>query len=136
MNKIYNSDELALYYKNNRHNFDEFYESEKIMSQIMDVRADPFIVLDVGCGCGGLGDALSKKYNLSEYRGIDISRKNIQCAIENVRLNTRFSFECMDIAEDNEQKKFDVVAVLGVLDCNKNRNRIVQSCWTKVCGGI
>ena len=37
-------------------------------------------VLDIGCGCGGLGLALKERFELTGYTGVEISRKAAKMA--------------------------------------------------------
>ena len=64
-NIVYKSEETRDYYNSHRFKWDEFYESEKyIMHESFKMCNKPFTVLDVGCGCGGLGASLENRYLL------------------------------------------------------------------------
>ncbi len=78
----YSSEEAALYFANNRTHFDDFYNTEKTVLEFLVNfilnHVKPFQLLDLGCGAGGLGNALYERTgaNLS-YTGIDINTQTI-----------------------------------------------------------
>lgn len=136
MNIAYNSDGFSKFYSLNRHHWDEFYKSERyIMKRYMDVMSKPFSILDVGCGCGGLGEALSEKYHLSMYHGIDINLPNIETARNTLSLDCPFELTHGDIAEMNEVEKYDFVISFSCIDFNIEVEKMLLSCWTKVREG-
>ena len=75
-NITYKTNKLAKFFSNNRVTFDDFYTSEKVMIETTDW-FENISVLDVGCGCGGLGKALNEKFNVLSYTGIDINEQSI-----------------------------------------------------------
>lgn len=136
MNIVYQSDGFSKYYNTNRHHWNEFYKSERyIMKRCMDAISGPFSVLDVGCGCGGLGEALSERYMLSMYHGIDINLPNIEVAKKNLKLHCPFELTHGDIAEVNWDRTYNFVISFSCIDFNIEVEKMLLSCWTKVREG-
>ena len=50
----YQTDQIAHYFKENRVTWDQFYESERVIISQLELTKNSKI-LDIGCGCGGLG---------------------------------------------------------------------------------
>ena len=132
----YKSDGFAKYYSVNRHHWDEFYESERyIMSRFMDSKDGPFSVLDVGCGCGGLGEALSEKYQLSMYKGVDINLPNVKIAQSSLKLNCPFEIVCEDVTELTPSDGYDFVISFSCIDFNIEVEKMIASCWKQTKKG-
>lgn len=134
-NIVYKSNGFSEYYSVNRHVWNEFYDSERtIMERVMDAYLEPFSVLDVGCGCGGLGEALDDRYTLSFYKGIDINKPNIECAKMKTssRILCTHEFECVDIAQAKEKRKYDVVISFSCVDFNADVDGMIAQCWKMV----
>lgn len=136
MNITYESDWLAKYYSMNRRHWDEFYESEKIiLSRFMDETSAPFSVLDVGCGCGGLGQALSEKYKMSMYCGVDINRHNIETAKASLNLDCPVELVCKDVAKMENHGGYDFVISFSCIDYNIDVEETLSVCWMQVKPG-
>ncbi len=58
-NIAYQTDEIARYFTQNRVSWAQFYESERVVIDRLGIKATDAI-LDIGCGCGGLGLALKE----------------------------------------------------------------------------
>ena len=76
-------------------------------------------VLDVGCGCGGLGLILLKEYGISDYTGIEINPDAANAAIE---MNSRariFNADFLTFASpDVREESYDLVVSLSCIDWN------------------
>ena len=57
----YKTDEIERFFSKNRIAWDQFYESEKVIISALKLSKKDQ-VLDIGCGCGGLGLALKNKF--------------------------------------------------------------------------
>ena len=80
-NLIYSSDYIVNLFDNYRNKLEDFYPSEKWAFEKINSLANGFgEILDVGCGTGGLGRALSTHYNVKKYDGIDINKQAIEKA--------------------------------------------------------
>ena len=75
-NIVYQTDKLADYFSKNRVRWDQFYRSERIIIDKISIKQNASI-LDLGCGCGGLGLALLEKYGVKDYCGVDINTSAI-----------------------------------------------------------
>ncbi|MDE6435791.1 MAG: class I SAM-dependent methyltransferase [Lachnospiraceae bacterium] len=132
----YESESFFNYYSEKRMTWEEFYPSEKkILKRIIDRYAQGFELLDAGCGCGGLGKALSDNFNIKYYTGIDCNKKEIEYASEHNCLPIPHQYICEDIAGYNEDKQYDIVTSLGCIDFNIDVTGMLKSCWAKVKKG-
>ena len=66
-NIAYQTDRLARYFGQNRIAWQQFYESERAIIEQLALSRDTEI-LDVGCGCGGLGLALRERLDRKSTR--------------------------------------------------------------------
>lgn len=133
-NISYKSRNISDYFSRNRVSFDSFYESEKEILSSVDW-FDGISILDVGCGCGGLGLALNKKFGVFNYKGIDIHSESIKIAI-NTNSIVGFSFENVDFMKFNASKcNFDVVTSLSCVDWNLETDAMISKCWSAVKPG-
>ncbi len=134
----YQTSNLAEYFINSRRTWDEFYPSERwVFSRIGDENKGFGSVLDVGCAVGGLGRALSEKYELSAYTGLDINEQAIEYANSNVQLNIETAFHCDDIVTTSllGERQYDSVFALSVADWNVDTYGILEACWRRVKPG-
>ena len=76
--KKYEGEVISHYYSNNRQSWDEFYPTERktIEFAMSNLIVDEKTILDVGCACGGLYNALKESYNIN-YTGIYIVDESI-----------------------------------------------------------
>ncbi len=61
------------YFSNNRNSFEKFYPSERYIFEKIFKNNNNSKVLDIGCACGGLYNALKEKYGNIDYTGIEIN---------------------------------------------------------------
>ena len=87
-NIVYKTDEISKYFSENRISFNAFYQSEKDILKTINWFPE-ISVLDVGCGCGGLGRALSDEFGIKNYIGIDINSQAIEMA-NKIKINKKF----------------------------------------------
>ena len=131
----YETMEISSYFSENRVKWDQFYPSEKKLLDSLDLQADQ-TVLDVGCGCGGLGIALNERYAISSYTGIDINNEAITPGRE---MTPSYSFIAGDIldATDNALNGhyFDLVCSLGCVDWNVQFTDMLAAAWRHVKPG-
>ena len=114
----YKSPAIEAYYREHRLRWDEFYESERVVLASLDL-GEASAVLDIGCGCGGLGLALRERFGVVNYTGVEINRS----AAETARtLNPTARFLCADIlgvgSHELPEESFDVVVSLSCIDWN------------------
>jgi SAM-dependent methyltransferase len=136
----YKTLQLLKYYSSNRCTWEEFYLSERyiINKVIKKAKKNPSI-LDVGCGAGGLGYALSDEFDITKYTGIDINTPMIEYAKRKSNIfGVNFKFINGDIAEKNtrlNRNTYDIVTSLSCVDWNLNLEDSINACWEKVAHG-
>ena len=133
-NIYYKTKNISDYFSKNRMSFSSFYESEKeILSSVNWFNG--ISVLDVGCGCGGLGLALNDKFGVFDYTGIDIHSESIKIAVKK-NLKTGFSFKNIDFMDFNTgERNFDIVTSLSCVDWNLETDDMINKCWSAVKPG-
>lgn len=117
-NIVYKSSEIESFYSQNRLKWNQFYHSERVILEKAGLNPRSR-VLDIGCGCGGLGLALQERFEVKDYVGIDINDEAIQKAIT---LNRDAKFISGDVlsfqATDQRFGLFDCVVSLSCIDWN------------------
>lgn len=131
----YNSKNISEYFSQNRVTWDQFYESEKIIIEKIGIK-NTNEILDIGCGCGGLGLALKEKFCIHNYTGIEINELAAQTAI---RLNSEANILCGDFLELTKSvilnKEFDIVFSLSCFDWNLQFDEMLNTSWNHVKSG-
>ncbi|EOQ98243.1 ribosomal protein L11 methyltransferase-like protein [Leptospira wolbachii serovar Codice str. CDC] len=131
----YTSKNIAEFYSKNRIKWDDFYNSEKAIfeNSIVDNKIS---VLDLGCGCGGLGIALKERFGVEDYTGIDIQNEAIELGKSlqphaNLYVDDIFNLQ----NESIKSRKFDLVVSLSCIDWNLNFDQTLGSAWNLVKDG-
>ena len=91
----YTADDISEFYKENRLSWNQFYPSEKKVLEHINPN-EKSKVLDIGCGCGGLGIALKERFNINNYTGIEINKKAVE---EAKMLSKNGKFICGDFLD-------------------------------------
>ena len=73
----------------------------------------PRTVVDIGCGTGNYTEILP--HSISEYLGLDFSKKMIEEA-KNKYKHRNYNFRVFDIMSDSIKKKYDVIIASGLLE--------------------
>lgn len=114
----YTTPAIEAFYRNHRVRWEQFYESERVVLSELTLSAATS-VLDVGCGCGGLGLALRERFGVVEYTGVEINR---QAAATARGMNPTGRFICADMLSVKPQQvpdeSFDLVVSLSCIDWN------------------
>lgn len=135
LNQQYTTDEIEKYFSNNRIAWQQFYESEKHVISKLGLD-DSDAILDIGCGCGGLGLALREKFGVLNYTGVEI---NVQAAKKASEMYPEGSFYCGDILDISENelsnKYFDIVFSLSCVDWNVQFLNSLAAAWKHVAPG-
>ena len=126
----YSTENIKEYFSTNRIRWDQFYESERKVIDKIWSSSDP-AVLDVGCGCGGLGAALREHFGARNYTGIEINDQAAQyAAILNPNAKVYHAdFLTMD-ASDVPAESFDLVFSLGCIDWQLNFDLLFAKAWS------
>jgi precorrin-6B methylase 2 len=131
----YKTQELERYFSKNRIAWDQFYESEKIIISELNLSKE-VQVLDIGCGCGGLGLALKNKYNIGKYTGIEINTQASKAAEVLNPSATIFNGDFLVINNTSlDNKYFDVVFSLSCFDWNIEFDLMLKAAWERVANG-
>ena len=77
------------------------------------IKSNQFTFLDIGCGDGRDIDFISSNLDNLTIRGIDISLKAIENAIELNSNKDNVTFECMDW-KDLDDTQYDIIYISGV----------------------
>jgi SAM-dependent methyltransferase len=134
-NIVYTTGRLARYFAHNRVAWLQFYESERVIIEQLAMRSDAQ-VLDVGCGCGGLGLALRERFGVRGYTGVEIN----EAAAETGRtMNGDARILCGDILDLSQNelrgRLFDVVFSLSCVDWNVRFADMLSTAWSHVRPG-
>jgi SAM-dependent methyltransferase len=114
----YSSPEIERYFRSNRVRWDDLYESERTVLARLNPPKETR-VLDIGCGCGGLGLALLEKFGISDYTGIEINELAAKAAKE---MNARAHIFNADFLGFSSPEvglgSYDLVVSLSCIDWN------------------
>ncbi len=131
----YRTDELVRYFSHNRVTWSQFYESERVIIGRLNPDAGR-TVLDIGCGCGGLGLALRERFALTQYTGVEINSLAAEAART---MNPAARILCGDIldlsAGELYGRQFDVVFSLSCVDWNVRFADMLAAAWQHVRPG-
>ena len=128
----YENDEIRNYFKDNRVKWSQLYPSERKIFDYISPNKNTSI-LDIGCGCGGLGMILRDKFNISDYTGIEINSK---AASQALILNSEANIVNKDFISINfNKKKFDLVISLSCIDWNIEFEKMLKKAWELVNSG-
>ena len=131
----YQTKNISDYFSQNRVSWNQFYESEKIVIEEIGIKNNDQI-LDIGCGCGGLGLALKEKFSVQDYTGVEINELAAQTAIQ---LNPEAKILCGDFLDLSKSlildKEFDLVFSLSCFDWNVQFDEMLKTSWKHVKPG-
>jgi len=137
MNKniAYQTDQLARYFTHHRVSWPQFYESERNIINQLALGANDSI-LDIGCGCGGLGLVLRDEFAVQKYTGVEI---NSLAAEKAESLNPKASIfygDFLDLRENVlRDTVFNVVFSLSCFDWNIKFSDMLAAAWDHVQPG-
>jgi SAM-dependent methyltransferase len=131
----YRTDELVKYFAHNRIAWEQFYESERVIIGQLNLDRHR-AVLDIGCGCGGLGLTLRDRFGVRNYTGVEI---NPQAAAVGRSLNPDARILSGDILEvgagELRGSEFDAVFSLSCVDWNVCFDEMLVAAWSFVVPG-
>lgn len=134
-NLHYVTEEIPKFYSNNRIRWHQFYPSEQKIFESLEL-SSRHTVLDIGCGCGGLGVALNEKFNIQSYTGVDINSAAIEVGKQMALWTTLMSGDILDLTDSilNGQV-FDLVCSLSCVDYNIQFFNMLSAAWGHVNNG-
>jgi SAM-dependent methyltransferase len=134
-NTAYATDQIARYFARNRVRWAQFYESERIIISRLGIDHKDSI-LDIGCGCGGLGLALREQFGVQKYTGVEINRQAAEAARA---MNPSARILCGDVLDlrsgELHLQRFDVVFSLSCVDWNVQFSEMLGAAWDFVRPG-
>ncbi len=134
----YKSENIKKYFSTERISWEEFYPSERKVIQDTITKLDnidKIRVLDIGCACGGLGNALNEKFKISNYTGVEINK---QAAEYGKILNNNQKImqgDFLKITNEIKDDHFDLVFSLSCIDWQNNFQLMLEESWKKVKKG-
>ncbi len=134
-NIAYTTSELVRYFSHNRITWTQFYESERvIISRLhLDARCR---VLDIGCGCGGLGLALRDQFGVTHYTGVEINSQAAEAARAMNDGARILHGDILDLTRGELRgQQFDVVFSLSCVDWNVRFAAMLGAAWEHVLPG-
>ena len=128
-NIVYKTRELERYYSKNRVTWEDFYNSEKKIINLLNLKNKK--ILDLGCACGGLGVALKKKFKKINYTGVEINKRSADKA---KLLNKESKIINCDLLNLRKflNKKFKFVFAFSVIDWNVKYKLMLKKAWSFV----
>jgi len=134
-NVAYETPEIARYFAENRVQWSQFYESERVIISKLSLGAGTE-VLDIGCGCGGLGLALRERFGVERYTGVEI---NTSAADAARTMNTGARIITGDFVDVSRgvlrHRTFDAVFSLSCVDWNNAFSDMLTAAWEHVRPG-
>ena len=134
-NIAYQTDEIARHFARNRVAWQQFYDSERVIIDRLHLERHHEI-LDIGCGCGGLGMALRDQFGVEKYTGVEI---NASAAEAGHVMNPKARILCGDILDLSRNalhdNRFDVVFSLSCVDWNVRFADMLAAAWNHVLPG-
>lgn len=125
----YQTDQIASYFKENRVTWQQFYKSERLIISRQGLTRKSEI-LDIGCGCGGLGLALRDQFDVEHYTGVEINSYAAEVA---KKMNSKakiYNGDFLHLSEKElSEKQFDVVFSLSCMDWNVQFDDMLLSAW-------
>ena len=112
------------YWKSGTNTLEEAQQNKiKLIIDKMDIPDDSeMTILDIGCGWGGLTNAISQRYPKCKVMGISISKEQIDNASERYKSNPNLSYkfcDYRDLVEENltnQNMKFDRIVSVGMFE--------------------
>lgn len=134
-NLVFSTPELEKYFSKNRICWDQFYVSERAVIEQVNPSSSSK-VLDIGCGCGGLGVALNERFGVRSYTGVEINSEAAETAIKlnpSARILTG-DFLTMD-RDLMDAESYDLVFSLSCIDWNLTFEKMLVKAWSMVKPG-
>jgi len=125
----YTSKKLSEFYASNRVTWEQLYPSERAIIESCEILPNTKIV-DIGCGCGGLGQSLAQRFGTTDYCGIDIHSSAIAAGKQLFPSNYLIEGDFLN-GDVIAQIPFlpDVVFSLGCVDWNVEYENMIEAIW-------
>ena len=134
-NIAYSTAEIEKYFSKNRISWEQFYKSERDIISQLDLGKDHSI-LDIGCGCGGLGLAIKDHFGVLAYAGVEINQQAVLSSKELNPLAEIYVGDFLDISKrELLNRTFDTVFSLSCFDWNIQFSEMLHAAWQHVAPG-
>ncbi len=131
----YTTAEIENYFSKNRISWSQFYKSEKLVISGLGL-TDQHTILDVGCGCGGLGLALKDQFGVVNYVGVEINQQAATTAKYLNPLAEVYVGDFLDVSKGAlSNRTFGVVFSLSCFDWNVQFSEMLNVAWSHVSHG-
>ena len=131
----YRSDDIEEFYKAHRIHWHQLYESERVVMEKLGLSPD-LRVLDIGCGCGGLGLALRERFGIKHYTGVEINEKAAKTAEALYPQAQIIHGDILSVSNRLSQLgQFDLVISLGCVDWNVQFEEMIRTAFALVKEG-
>jgi SAM-dependent methyltransferase len=130
----YKTDAIANYFATNRVRWGQFYESERKVIEALEPNAIKN-VLDIGCGCGGLGLALRERFGVTRYQGVEINAEAVSVG-NSLNHGAVIHGDILEVRNTQlAAQKFDLVFSLSCVDWNVEFAAMLSTAWELVQPG-
>jgi SAM-dependent methyltransferase len=134
-NIAYQTSQLAQYFARNRVTWAQFYESERVIIEQLKLDRQHSI-LDIGCGCGGLGLALRERFGVENYTGVEINQRAAEVGRV---MNSEARILCGDFLDlgqtELRNQHYTHVFSLSCVDWNVRFADMLAAAWNFVLPG-
>lgn len=131
----YTADDIEQFYREHRITWGQFYESERVIFEQLALGASSS-VLDLGCGCGGLGIALKERFGTTDYTGVEINEKATETGRTLNADACMIHADVLAIPPDAlPHQQFDVVVSLSCIDWNMRFAEMLEAAYAYVQPG-
>lgn len=131
----YQTQEISRYFQSNRNHWEDLYPSEQVVIERLNINGSTS-VLDVGCGCAGLYNALTERYKLKSYTGIEINEQAAKIAQATYPQQQIIHGDILEVSNDAlADKSFDCVVSLSCIDWNLRFDEMLEVLWKHVAPG-
>jgi SAM-dependent methyltransferase len=92
-------------------------------------------VLDVGCGCGGLGLALRERFGVTRYQGVEINAEAVAVG-NSLNPGALLHGDILQVRDTHlNNQKFELVFSLSCVDWNVEFSEMLRTAWDMVQPG-
>lgn len=131
----YTAGDIEQFYREHRVTWEQFYESERVMFERLGLNAES-TVLDLGCGCGGLGLALKERFGVTDYTGVEINEQATETGRVLYPEACMINADVLAIPADVlPHEQFDVVVSLSCIDWNLRFLDMLETAYSYVKPG-
>lgn len=131
----YRSKAIEQFYRTHRTCWSQFYESEREVLSRLGLKPDSRVV-DIGCGCGGLGLALKDRFGVTDYTGVEINSQAVAAASEINPEGLFLSGDILDIHPGSfAENGYDLAVSLSCIDWNIEFDRMLAKAYSLVKPG-